>query len=137
MELLHEDDVPDLIVRPTSIKSSGTTTPTGGILLTSKHHYIQSRTSGSVTPNSEFNEQKDGESQSSPLISRKLGKKVRFNTIALSDEDEQISSVKRYKMLEAQNSSQKEKSTGSISEEAIITEPRRRRARIEDHNLYE
>jgi hypothetical protein len=45
-----------------------------------------------VTPNSEYNDGTDEQG-----LARRLGKKVRFVTLALSDEENQISSVKRYK----------------------------------------
>jgi hypothetical protein len=62
---------------------SGTVTPNGGILKKPNNH---SHLSGSVTPNSELNEDE---------IGKRLGKRVRFNELALSDEEKKV--TKKYK----------------------------------------
>ena len=54
---------------------------------------VRHGTSGSVTPNSELNDGTDEQG----LARRLANKRVRFATLALSDEENQISSVKRYK----------------------------------------
>jgi hypothetical protein len=61
------------------------TPTTNGILMTSRPNY-QSRLSGSVTPNSELNEDDQG---------KRLGKRVRFTQLALSDEEKKV--TKKYK----------------------------------------
>jgi len=78
------DEIPDLA--PQASHLSGTVTPTtNGILMTSRANY-QSRVSGSVTPNSELNEDEQG---------KRLGKRVRFTQLALSDEEKKVN--KKYK----------------------------------------
>lgn len=60
---------------------SGTVTPNGGILKRPSNHL-----SGSVTPVSELNEEE---------VCKRLGKRVRFNELALSDEEKKV--TKKYK----------------------------------------
>jgi len=97
-----EDFVPDLPVGLVTMPSNGSITPNSvsnnnnGILITSRSYANRSLlTSGTITPLEDEDNINNG-------MPRRLGKKVRFSCLdaSLSEEDEKISTKKKYMMLE-------------------------------------
>ena len=124
----EEPTVPDLpIIHPsngnislTPLRSSGATTPTNGILITTKYHRAQ----GSITPVGEANE------DDSSIPVRKLGSKhVRFTALASSDEDERKSTKQKYGFKDQTKKQPGSAPDGGINPDAIVNEPRRKRLR--------
>ena len=118
------DFVPELPIQnirasSTPLRSSGITTPNGGILITNSRIGL----SGSVTPSDVGDE-------------RRLGKRVRFNILNDSDEEKK-DTAKNFK----QKDNQEFKSRSQIDDmenEGIINEPRlRKRAKITEDDEEE